>query len=126
MVPIGQGNETALLQLVADAFGVDMDLVRVVWGDTFQTPYTGFGSGGSRSGLMASAALNSAEEIKAKMSRIAAHQMEVDVADVEFIDGEVRVKGAPETKMAFADIAWEAHIAHNLPAGEQPLLIGNE
>ena len=125
MVPIGQGAETALSQVVADAFGVDLDLVRVVSGDTSQTPYTGFGSGGSRAGLMAAAALGAAEETKQKMARIAAHQMEVDVADVEFVDGEVRVKGAPDTSMSLADIAWEAHMAHNLPAGEQPLLLGN-
>lgn len=126
MVPIGQGAETALIQVAADSFGIDMEQVRVVWGDTFQTPYTGFGSGGSRGGLMVAAALNATEEIKQKMQRIAAHQMEVDVADVEFGDGEVRVKGAPETSMAFEDIAMAAHMAHNLPEGEQPLLLGHQ
>lgn len=75
---------------------------------------------------MVAAALNATEEIKQKMQRIAAHQMEVDVADVEFGDGEVRVKGAPETSMAFEDIAMAAHMAHNLPEGEQPLLLGHQ
>src|SRR5207249_9548240 len=51
MIPIGQGTETTLAQVAADAFGIDMDEVRVVWGDTSQTPYSGFGSGGSRAHL---------------------------------------------------------------------------
>jgi carbon-monoxide dehydrogenase large subunit len=122
MVPIGQGTETTLAQVAADAFGIDMAEVRVVWGDTSQTPYTGFGSGGSRSHLAVVALLNATDVLKAKMIRIAAHHLEANTDDVEFVNGAAGVRGAPSTRLTLRELGRIAHLAHNLPPHEEPTL----
>ena len=53
----GQGHETALAQVVADALGVDLDRVRYVAADTAEVA-SGVGSFGSRSMQMGGAALH--------------------------------------------------------------------
>ncbi len=40
---MGQGTETTLAQVAAHHLEIDMADVRVVWGDTDQTPYTALG-----------------------------------------------------------------------------------
>ncbi len=122
MVPIGQGTETTVAQVAADSFGVDLDEVRVVWGDTSQTPYTGFGSGGSRSPLVTVAVLNAADQLKAKMIRIAAHTLEANPDDVEFLEGRLEVRGVPDAGLTMPEVAKIAYLAHSLPEGEQPTL----
>ena len=44
------------------------------------------------------------------MTRIAAHSMETDPADVEFVDGELRPKGSPSKAMSMGDVAMLAHL----------------
>ncbi|MBS1879483.1 MAG: xanthine dehydrogenase family protein [Actinobacteria bacterium] len=122
MIPLGQGTETSLAQIAADSFGIDMDDVRVVWGDTSQTPYTGFGSGGSRSNLAMTAVMNAAEQLKAKMIRIAAHTLEASPDDVEFADGHLSVRGVPDSGLTMPEVARIAYLAHSLPEGEEPML----
>jgi carbon-monoxide dehydrogenase large subunit len=122
MVPIGQGIETTISQVAAEAFGIELEDVRVVWGDTSQTPYTGFGSGGSRSNVLMVAIQNAADEVKAKMIRIGAHALEANPDDFEFVNGTVGVRGAPQSGLSMEEVARMAHLAHNLPEGEQPLL----
>ena len=97
--------------------------VRVVWGDTDQTPYTGFGSAGSRSNVAAVAVIKAIEEIKAKAVRIGAGMLEADAEDLEYADGMVSVKGAEEMRsVSLAQVAQQAYWAHALPEGDQPFL----
>ena len=123
MIPMGQGTETTLAQVAAHHLGIDMADVRVVWGDTDQTPYTGFGSAGSRSNVAAVAVIRAIEEIKAKAVRIGAGMLEADAEDLEYADGMVSVKGAEEMRsVSLAQIAQQAYWAHALPEGDQPFL----
>ena len=55
---------------------------------------------------------------------IAAHQLECAEDDLEFVDGELRVKGTPTKAMTLQAIAFEAFTAHNLPDGMEPNLVG--
>ncbi len=123
MIPMGQGTETTLAQVAAHHLGIDMDDVRVVWGDTDQTPYTGFGSAGSRSNVAAVAVIRAIEEIKAKAIRIGAGMLEADAEDLEYAEGAVSVKGAEEMRsVTLAQVAQQAYWAHALPEGDQPFL----
>jgi carbon-monoxide dehydrogenase large subunit len=124
MIPLGQGTETTLAQVAADQFGVDFNDVRVVWGDTSQTPYTGFGSAGSRSNVAAAAILKAAEVVRDKSIRIGAHLLEAAPEDVVYENGGVQVKGSPEKRLTLGDVAKAAYLAHNLPKGELPTLEG--
>jgi carbon-monoxide dehydrogenase large subunit len=122
MIPIGQGIETTISQVTAETFGIDLEDVRIVWGDTSQTPYSGFGSGGSRSNVLMNAVMNAGDELKAKMIRIAAHLLEANPDDMEFVNGRVGVRGAPASGLSMSEVARSAYLAHNLPDGEAPML----
>ena len=123
MIPMGQGTETTLAQVAADHLGIDIDNVRVVWGDTDQTPYTGFGSAGSRSNVAAVALIKAIEKVKAKAVRIGAGLLEADPEDVAYADGKISVKGAEEMKsLTLAEVAQQAYWGHHIPEGDQPTL----
>jgi carbon-monoxide dehydrogenase large subunit len=115
----GQGHETTFAQLVAERFGVPIDQVSVVHGDTDKVQF-GMGTYGSRSGAVGMSAINKAlERVEAKAKRIAAHLMEAAEADVELKDGAFAVVGT-DKKLAFAQVALAAYTAHNLPPATEP------
>jgi carbon-monoxide dehydrogenase large subunit len=57
-----------------------------------------------------------------KAAKIAAHQLEANEDDLEFVGGVFSVKGSPDRSMPLAAIAFEAFTAHNLPDGLEPNL----
>ncbi len=122
--PHGQGHETAWAQIVADGLGVTPDDVEVLHGDTTITPL-GMDTYGSRSVAVGGTALHFAmEKIRAKARTIAAHELEVAEDDVEWSDGALRVKGAPDKAKTIPEIALSAWHAHALPEGVEPHLNG--
>jgi CO/xanthine dehydrogenase Mo-binding subunit len=117
---VGQGIATALSQIVADELQVSIDDVRVVHGDTAKVPY-GNGSNASRSTVMAgSAALGASRKVKQKILRIAASHFEIDPGDLTLHDGSVKVRGAPERSLGYADIARLALPGTALKSGMTP------
>ena len=58
----------------------------------------------------------------AKARLIAAHELEVADADLEWTDGAFRVKGAPDRSKTIPEIAFSAWTAHALPEGVEPSL----
>jgi carbon-monoxide dehydrogenase large subunit len=118
----GQGHETTFAQVVADELGVSLDDVEVVHGDTGRVPF-GMGTYGSRSAAVGGGAIvHSARKIRAKMLKIAAHQLEAAEEDLVYDqeNGKVYVKGAPNKSKAFGELAFAAYTAHNLPDGMEP------
>ncbi|MDY6764590.1 MAG: molybdopterin cofactor-binding domain-containing protein, partial [Halobacteria archaeon] len=105
----GQGHQTTYAQIVADELGVPYDDIEVVEGDTERIP-VGTGTFGSRSTITGgSAVAESAEKIKEKAKKIAAHKLETAEEDIEFSSGEFHVKGAPERSVPFAEVANAAY-----------------
>jgi carbon-monoxide dehydrogenase large subunit len=113
----GQGHETTFAQLIADQFGVPMDQVEIVHGDTAKIPF-GMGTYGSRSlAVGGSAMVKAAEKIIAKGKRIAAHLLEASADDIEFKDGKFQVAGTDRAK-ALAEVSLAAYVPHNYPIEE--------
>ena len=103
--PQGQGYETTIAQIAADAVGVRIEDVDVVTGDTGAIPY-GVGSFASR--VMANAGpsvLQAGSELKTKIINTAAHLLEASAEDVEIVDGSVQVRGAPRRSVPLHDVA---------------------
>ena len=118
--PHGQGHETAWSQIVADLLGVDPAEVEVLHGDTAVSQH-GLDTYGSRSLAVGGVALwHASQKVIEKARLIAAHQFEIAPDDLEFTEGEFRVKGDPEKAMSIKAIALEAWTAHNLPDGMEP------
>ena len=89
---MGQGIATSLAQLAVDAFGVPIEKVRVVLGDTDRGD--GFGSAGSRSLFTGGSAVRvGAERTIDKARALAAHEFEVAVDDVTYARGTFTVAG---------------------------------
>ena len=108
-VHMGQGITTALGQIVADRLGVDFDRVRVRLGDTAMVP-VGVGTGGSRStAIGGSAVALAADRVIEKALSIGAQLLEAPVEDLEYVEGAVRIKGAPERALDLPTLAQAAY-----------------
>jgi carbon-monoxide dehydrogenase large subunit len=92
VMPMGQGIATTLAQLVVDAFGVTLDQVHVVLGDTDRGD--GFGSAGSRSLFTGGSAMKiGAERTIAHGKVLAARELEASEQDVVYAAGRFGVAG---------------------------------
>jgi CO/xanthine dehydrogenase Mo-binding subunit len=66
--------------------------------------------------MLAGAVEGASGRIKQKAARAAAHMLEVDEDDLEWVDGGFQVKGAPASRAALADIAIQLHLfKHSFP-----------
>jgi carbon-monoxide dehydrogenase large subunit len=115
--PHGQGEETTFAQIVASELGVDVNDVKVVHGDTDNTPM-GWGTYGSRTTAVGGAALATAvSKIKEKAKRLTAHLLEAAPEDIEYENGRFFVKGTPSRYKTIQDVALMANVAWNMPQG---------
>ncbi len=110
----GQGHETTFAQVVADRFGLPIESVDIVHGDTSKILF-GMGTYGSRSLAVGGTAIVKAmDKIIAKGKKIAAHLMEAAESDIEYANGEFKVAGTDKKKM-FGEVAFAAYVPHNYP-----------
>ena len=118
--PHGQGNETTFAQMLADQFGVPIEHVTILHGDTAVVKQ-GIGTFGSRSQAVGGTALHLAGgKVKAKMAKFAAALLEAHEDDLVFENGTISVKGAPARGKSFADVAGFAYVPVPLPPGVEP------
>jgi carbon-monoxide dehydrogenase large subunit len=114
----GNSLETAVVQLTADALGVDIADVRTIQGDTAVTPF-GAGTGGSRSGsMLAGAVQETASILRERIVAIAADRLEASPDDIELAGSRAHVRGTPAVAVSLAEIADLAYFhPHELPNG---------
>jgi carbon-monoxide dehydrogenase large subunit len=102
---MGQGLATALAQICAEAFGVRADDVTVIAGDTAAAPL-GLGGFASRQTVTAGSSVQiAAKAVAAKAKKLASHMLEAAEDDLEIVDGEVRVVGAPQLNVKLGELA---------------------
>jgi aerobic carbon-monoxide dehydrogenase large subunit len=94
---VGQGVETVIAQICADALGVDYTKVRVVHGRTDRIDY-GFGAHSARATVMTGSATHiTALKVRAKALEIAASDfIEATPEMLEIVDGVIRRKDRPD------------------------------
>jgi aerobic carbon-monoxide dehydrogenase large subunit len=91
-MPMGQGIATSYAQLAVDVFGVALDKIRIIMGDTDRG--SGLGSVGSRSLFTGGSAVRAASEQAIAIGRdLAGEALEAAAADLEYGDGEFRIAG---------------------------------
>jgi carbon-monoxide dehydrogenase large subunit len=118
--PHGQGNETTFAQMLADQFGVPLEDVTILHGDTGVVKQ-GIGTFGSRSQAVGGAALQMAgNKVKTKMAKFAAAMLDANEDDLEFEGGRIFVKGSPDSGKSFAEVAGYAYVPVPLPEGLEP------
>ena len=107
--PHGQGLQTTFAQMVADQIGADYDQIVVRHGDTGSQP-VGVGTFGSRSlAVGGSALVRASDKVREKAISIAAHMLEASPGDIEFAEGQYRVKGVPSRSLGLSEIAARAY-----------------
>jgi aerobic carbon-monoxide dehydrogenase large subunit len=118
----GQGHETTFAQIVANELGVPVGDVKVMEGDTDNTPY-GLGTYASRSTPVGGAATAViARKLREKATKIAAHLLEASEDDMAWEAGRFFVKGSPTQAVTIQDVALAAY--SNLPDGMEAGLEG--
>ena len=119
---VGQGMETVLAQICADALGVDYRSVRVVHGRTDVIDF-GFGANAARVTIMAGSATHiAATKLKEKAIEIAASDMlEATPEMLDIIDGRVLRTDRPDApSVTLAQVAKEMTPAAALAKGREP------
>jgi carbon-monoxide dehydrogenase large subunit len=100
---MGQGIATSYAQLAVDVFGVPIDRVRIVQGDTDRG--AGFGSAGSRSIFVGGSAVKvAAERTIDKARALAAEALEAAETDLEYTAAEFRIAGT-DRRIGLFDLA---------------------
>jgi carbon-monoxide dehydrogenase large subunit len=120
--PMGQGLATALAQICADAFGVRAQDVTVIAGDTAAAPL-GLGGFASRQTVTAGSSVQiAAQAVAAKARKLASHMLEAAEEDLEIVDGEVRVVGAPQLAVKLGELArvLKGAPGYGFPPGIEP------
>jgi len=98
----GQGLETTLSQVAHSILGVPHDRIRLVHGDTGETPYS-TGTWGSRSMIMSGGAVAAAcDQLAQRLLKIGAALLQVKVADVRLEQGFV---AAGAQRIAISEVA---------------------
>ncbi len=117
----GQGHETAFAQLVSSELGIPVEDIDVIHGDTSQIQM-GTGSFGSRSAAVGGGAIHmSAQKIKEKAKKLAAHILEASEEDIEFEDGKLFVRGAPSEGKTIQEIALASYYyTEDIPEDMEP------
>ncbi len=124
---MGQGVATALAQICAEAFGVRAQDVSVIAGDTAATPL-GLGGFASRQTVTAGSSVQvAAKAVAAKARKLASHMLEAAEDDLEVVDGEVRVVGAPQLSVKLGELArvLKGAPGYAFPEGIDPGLEAN-
>jgi CO/xanthine dehydrogenase Mo-binding subunit len=114
------GTNISLAQIVASAYGVDTDLVRITTGDTDVAPMTGLSAGSKTIYTVGAAVLQAAEDARRQTFEIAAAELEASVHDLELVDGKVTVRGMPDKGITLATIGKKG----NLYMSKTPPVLG--
>ena len=117
----GQGHETTFAQIVAEELGIPYSDIKVMYGDTDNTPY-GLGTYASRSTPVGGAATAVvSRKLRDKARKLAAHLLEAAEEDLEWEPGKFTVRGTDQSA-SIQDIAFAAYTNH--PEGMEAGLEG--
>ena len=113
---MGQGQKTTFAQIVAERLGVPLEDVNVAPVDTDVSPF-GFGSFATRGTLMGgNGVLAAAADAFRQLAETAAGMLEANAEDMECREGRFFVKGSPEVKVSFKEVADKAALdRHGAP-----------
>jgi CO/xanthine dehydrogenase Mo-binding subunit len=98
------GTNISLAQIAATAFGVDVDQVQTINGDSDSAPFAGTAAGSKTIYTVGSAMLLAAQDARRQTFDIAAAELEASVDDLELVAGRVQVKGVSERGLSLGQI----------------------
>lgn len=109
-VDIGQGSDTIMCQMAAEAMGYSFEKMNIVAGDSEAAPHD-YGAYASRQTLMSGAAVKQAgEEVKRQLLEIVAASWGVTVEELDCRNETIFMKANPERKQNYGETAKEFFI----------------
>ncbi|WP_084438557.1 xanthine dehydrogenase molybdopterin binding subunit [Niveispirillum irakense] len=105
---MGQGLYTKVAQVVADAFGIGLDRVRISATRTDKVPNTSATAASAGTDLNGMAAYNAAITIRDRLAAFLANRWDVAAKDIRFVDGMAMAGGQT---VSFDDLARQAYLA---------------
>ena len=103
---MGQGLNTKVAQVVAEVFQVDFDRIQITATNTDKVPNTSPTAASSGTDLNGKAAQNAAQTIKQRLIEFAARHFKVTEEDVEFKNGQVRIR---DQYVSFDELIQQAY-----------------
>jgi len=120
----GQGSESLTAQIVGSVLGVSMERVRVILGDTDNTPYGG-GTWASRgAGIGGEAALQAAKILRRNILDVAAAILQTSPAKLDIVNNAVVNADDGSSRIELRELARIVYFRPDtLPPGIQPELM---
>ncbi len=103
---MGQGLNTKVAQVVAEVFQVDIERIQITATNTDKVPNTSPTAASSGADLNGKAAQNAALTIKQRLVEFAARHWNVTEEDVEFKNGQVRIR---DQYVSFEELIQQAY-----------------
>ncbi len=101
---VGEGNSTAIPQMVAEELDVAYEDIRVLFGDSEITPEAPITSGSTATFSTGQAALNATKELKSKILAAASDQLDISVSELQITGGVIWSKSGG-ISMTLAEVA---------------------
>ena len=120
----GQGSEALTAQIVASVLGISTDRIRVILGDTDNTPYGG-GTWASRgAGIGGEAALQAAKQLRRNILEVAGAILQSSPAALDIVDNDVVDLSDGTRRIELQELARIVYFRPDtLPPGIQPELM---
>lgn len=120
---LGQGTETIVAQVAATELGVPMESIRVITGDTENTPYGGASWASRGAGIGSETALRAARALRENILEVAGTVLQEPPTALEMRDGQIFKRDSDEARMSLAEVGRIAYFrSDTLPPGFHPQL----
>jgi 2-furoyl-CoA dehydrogenase large subunit len=117
----GQGHESLVSTVIGEILERDPAGIRVVRADSLTALPSNSPVGSRMAVMLGGAAAGAAKKIRETLVAIAAHNFECAPEDLEYRDGNVSLKGAPEKKLSWDQLVEIAHRKfHKMPPNVEP------
>jgi CO/xanthine dehydrogenase Mo-binding subunit len=101
---MGQGINTVIAQIVAESFGITVDDVRIVFGDTGIVPFTTSTGSSSSTWYQGHAALRACQDAKQQIFTLAAPRLGVNPNNLEIKNWHIYERGTPGKSISLSHL----------------------
>jgi CO/xanthine dehydrogenase Mo-binding subunit len=102
---LGQGSDTALVQIAAETLGLSHDRVTIISADTLVTPEAGVSSASRQTYVSGNAVFSAAKRIRDILINEAGSILEADPRDLILQDNRIFVKGSPQKHLHIQEVS---------------------
>jgi 2-furoyl-CoA dehydrogenase large subunit len=117
----GQAHETLVSTVVGEVLQREPDSIRVLHADSLNALPSNSPVGSRMAIMLGGAAAGAAKKLRAKLLRIASHNLGLPESELHYDEGAVIVKADPARRLSWDRLVEIAHRQfHNMPEGVEP------